>query len=77
MRVRFIRFVWWLSPPPSRSWPGPVAAQPRSNGKFKLVDVDANEGVFQCSKNNLFTLKGDYGKGITLADGGKSLKDLK
>ena len=47
------------------------------NGKFKLVDVDANEGVFQCSKNNLFTLQGDYGKGITLADVGKSLKDLK
>lgn len=47
------------------------------NGKFELVDVDPNEGVFQCAKGNLFTLQGDYGSGVTLADVGKSLEDLK
>ncbi len=45
-------------------------------GKFTLVDVDPNDGVFQCSKKNLFTLTGDYGRGLTLADVGKRLKDL-
>ncbi len=36
-----------------------------------------NKGLFLCSPDTLVKLKGDYGKGVTLADVGKSLSDLK
>jgi ABC-type branched-subunit amino acid transport system substrate-binding protein len=36
-----------------------------------------NKGLFKCSPDSLVQLKGDYGKGVTLASVGKSLSDLK
>jgi ABC-type branched-subunit amino acid transport system substrate-binding protein len=36
-----------------------------------------NQGLFLCAPDTLVKLKGDYGKGATLADVGKSLSDLK
>jgi ABC-type branched-subunit amino acid transport system substrate-binding protein len=46
-------------------------------GRFTTVDIGANSGIYRCSEQNVFTLTGDYGKGVTLADVGKSLADLK
>ena len=40
-------------------------------------DFTPNEGLFKCDPSSVVTLKGDYGKGATLADVGKSLSDLK
>jgi ABC-type branched-subunit amino acid transport system substrate-binding protein len=47
------------------------------NGRFSTVDIGANSGIYRCSDQNVFTLEGDYGKGVTLADVGKTLADLK
>ena len=45
---------------------------------FKLVpDLKPNQGIFWCDPKNLYSLKGSYGKGITLQDVGKSIADLK
>jgi ABC-type branched-subunit amino acid transport system substrate-binding protein len=45
---------------------------------FKLVnDLKPNEGIFRCDPKAVYTLTGDYGKGTTLADVGKSIADLK
>ena len=44
---------------------------------FKTVDVHPNESVFNCTPDNIVTLTGNYGKGVTLADVGKSVADLK
>jgi hypothetical protein len=44
---------------------------------FETVDVQANDGVFNCNPKNVVVLKGDYGKGVTLADVGKTINDLK
>jgi len=45
---------------------------------FKFVtDLHPNQGVYRCDKSNVYTLKGDYGKGVTLADVGKSMADFK
>lgn len=45
---------------------------------FKIAsDLQANQGIFHCSKGDVYTLKGDYGKGVTLADVGKTQADLK
>ncbi len=48
-----------------------------SNG-FKVVsDLKPTEGIFRCDPKSVHKLTGDYGKGATLADVGKSLSDLK
>ena len=40
---------------------------------FKLADdIKPNDGIFNCDPRNVYTLKGDYGKGVTLADVGKT-----
>jgi ABC-type branched-subunit amino acid transport system substrate-binding protein len=44
---------------------------------FQILDVQANQGIYNCSPRNQMTLTGDYGKGVTLADVGKSLADVK
>ena len=36
-----------------------------------------NDGIFSCDPKNVYVLKKDYGKGVTLADVGKSMSDLK
>jgi hypothetical protein len=46
-------------------------------GGFTTADVGANDGIYSCSSKNGYTLKGDYGQGMTLADVGKSINDLK
>lgn len=46
-------------------------------GTVTVVGVKPNTGIFNCSEQNRLTLKGDYGKGVTLADVGKSINDLK
>ncbi len=44
---------------------------------FKNPNVSPNDGIFNCDKGNVYVLKGDYPKGVTLADVGKSMSDLK
>ncbi|MFM7270012.1 MAG: ABC transporter substrate-binding protein [Actinomycetes bacterium] len=44
---------------------------------FSLPDIEANDSIYNCAPGNVLKLKGDYGKGVTLADVGKSLSDLK
>lgn len=44
---------------------------------FETVDVQPNDGIFNCNPKNVVVLKNDYGKGVTLADVGKSISDLK
>jgi ABC-type branched-subunit amino acid transport system substrate-binding protein len=50
--------------------------QATPNG-FQRPNVSPNDGIFNCDAKNVYTLKGNYPKGITLADVGKSLSDLK
>ena len=48
-----------------------------SGDGFSTVDVGATDGIYRCSDKNSYVLKGDYGKGVTLADVGKTINDLK
>jgi len=48
-----------------------------ANGKFTVVDNSPNTGLFNCSPKNRLDLTGDYGKGVTLQDVGKTQADLK
>jgi ABC-type branched-subunit amino acid transport system substrate-binding protein len=49
-----------------------------SSSGFKIVsDLKPTDGVFRCEKGNVYTLKGDYPKGTTLADVGKTMADFK
>jgi hypothetical protein len=51
-----------------------IVASPKG---FKLVtDLKPNQGIYRCDAGNVYTLKGDYPQGITLADVGKSMADL-
>lgn len=44
---------------------------------FAVPDnFDANEGLFNCSPDNVIELSGDYGDGVTLESVGKSIDDL-
>jgi ABC-type branched-subunit amino acid transport system substrate-binding protein len=43
---------------------------------FELADIKPNDSIYSCNPNNLYTLTGDYGKGATLQDVGKSQSDL-
>ena len=47
------------------------------DGRFTVVDVAPNTGLYHCSPKNRMDLNGDYGKGVILADVDKSLADLK
>jgi ABC-type branched-subunit amino acid transport system substrate-binding protein len=40
-------------------------------------DFEKTDGIFNCNAANAYKLKNDYGKGVTLADVGLSLADLK
>jgi hypothetical protein len=51
-----------------------VKATPKG---FVNVDIDPNEGIFNCSKQNRVSLPGPFPKPTTLADVGKRLSDLK
>lgn len=44
---------------------------------FTMPNIEPNDSIYNCGPENLITLKGSYGKGVTLADVGKSLSDLK
>lgn len=44
---------------------------------FQPVDVQPNQGMFNCSAANVVKLTGDYGTGAKLSDVGKSMADLK
>lgn len=44
---------------------------------FKVPNIQPNDGIFSCDAKNVYVLKGDYPKGVTLADVGKSMSDLK
>jgi ABC-type branched-subunit amino acid transport system substrate-binding protein len=55
-----------------------VAVQIATPTGFKLAtDTKPNDGIYQCSPKNVYTLKGDYGTGLTLADVGQDIKNLK
>ncbi len=52
-----------------------LSASPKG---FAIVDdLKPNEGIFKCDPKSVYTLTGDYPKGTTLADVGKSMADLK
>lgn len=45
---------------------------------FELsTDLKPTEGIFKCDPKDVYELTGDYGTGVTLADVGKSMADLK
>lgn len=44
---------------------------------FELVKIKTTDGIFNCDPANVFTFEKDYGKGLKLADLGKSVNDLK
>ncbi len=44
---------------------------------FSTPDIGATDGVYRCSSKYGYTLQGDYGSGVTLADVGKTIDDLK
>ena len=49
-----------------------------SSSGFKIVsDLKPTEGIFRCDPKGVYTLTGDYGKGVTLADVGKTMADVK
>ena len=49
-----------------------------SSTGFKVVDdLKPTDGIFRCDPKGVYTLTGDYGKGVTLADVGKTMADLK
>jgi ABC-type branched-subunit amino acid transport system substrate-binding protein len=51
--------------------------QATPNG-FKLVtDTNPNDGIYSCNPKNVHTLTGDYGSGVTLADVGQSISNMK
>jgi len=43
---------------------------------WTIIKWDPTEGVFNCSSQNVVALHGNYGKGVTLEDVGKSMNDL-
>lgn len=52
----------------------PVRAEPDG---FVVLPWQENNDFYNCDPGNMVQLKGDYGKGITLADVGKSMADLR
>lgn len=48
-----------------------------SSGFEVASDVKTTDGIYRCDPKEVYTLTGDYGKGVTLADVGKSMADLK
>ncbi len=54
-----------------------LGAIEKSTDGFELAEIDPNDGIFRCDANGVYKLKKDYGKGVTLADVGKSMSDLK
>lgn len=64
--------------PASRQPSTCVAELVASPAGFKLVaDLHPNQGIYWCDKKNTYKLTGDYGQGVTLADVGKSMSQLK
>ena len=51
-----------------------IEATPRG---FRTPDVRPNEGIFRCEPAAVYRLRGDYPKGVKLADVGRSLDDLR
>jgi len=47
------------------------------NGFVLMTDTKPNDGIFNCNPKNVFALKGDYGKGLTLQDVGQSISNMK
>lgn len=47
------------------------------NGFKLMTDTKPNNGIYHCNKADVYALKGDYGKGVTLEDVGKSQADFK
>jgi hypothetical protein len=39
-------------------------------------EFEPSEGLYDCNPDNIFELEGDYGRGVTLEDVGKSIADL-
>jgi hypothetical protein len=53
-----------------------VPLQGAEDGFVVPEDLEANEGIFNCSPDNVFELEGDYGTGAKLEDVGLSIDDL-
>jgi Periplasmic binding protein len=44
---------------------------------FERVAIDTNEGIYSCGPKNGYFVKGEGGTGVSLADVGKTMQDLK
>jgi hypothetical protein len=44
---------------------------------FTRVDIKPNDGIYNCSPKNAYFVKGNTNEGVSLADVGKTMKDLK
>lgn len=53
-----------------------IVVEGTPNGFIVPKDFKLTNGLFRCAEDSVLALKGDYGKGATLADQGKSLADL-
>ncbi len=47
------------------------------NGFKLMTDTKPNDGIYHCDPKDVYALKGDYGKGVTLQDVGKTQADFK
>jgi ABC-type branched-subunit amino acid transport system substrate-binding protein len=54
-----------------------VVEQATPNGFRLAPKQQPNNGIFTCDPKSVYTLQGDYGKGVTLADVGQSIANLK
>ena len=48
-----------------------------SSGFTVVKDLKTTDGIYRCDPGGVHTLTGDYGKGVTLADVGKTMADFK
>ena len=65
------------TPSTGASTPCGLILQATPKGFVIAPGLKATEGPYSCSPKNAYTLTGDYGKGVTLADVGQDIKNMK
>ena len=65
------------NPSTGASTPCGLILQATPKGFVIAPGLKATEGPYSCSPKNAYTLTGDYGKGVTLADVGQDIKNMK
>jgi ABC-type branched-subunit amino acid transport system substrate-binding protein len=56
--------------------PCSLVTEGTSEGFVEAEDFEATDGLFNCNPDHVFDLEGDYGRGVTLEDVGKSIDEL-